>query len=135
METLWVIQDKGFAIEIEFYALWKHIKPSMDPWKAVASASGAGADIKGGRQVGINDGQEVAKSKDKLELTSVSHSLQLQRCRCPAGEAGALHLGAAHPQVLGFRDAKRPRSVGAGGPASPATAPRRQGVNRSGQHV
>lgn len=79
-----------------------------------------------GRQLGINDGLEVGESKDKLELISVSHWLQLQRCRSPAREAGSLHHGVAHAHGPVFRDAEKGNSVATGGASGPATAPRQQ---------
>lgn len=59
---------------MELYALWRHAKPSMEDSSFCIWCWTYRRD----RQVGINDGQEMVKSKDILELTSGSHCLQLR---------------------------------------------------------
>ena len=88
-----------------------------------------------GRQLGINDALDMGESKDKLELTSVSHWLQLQWCRSPARQAGSPHHGAAHARGPVFRDAEKGDSGGAEGASGPATAPRQQGKSADQDHM
>lgn len=65
--------EKGILMGVDLTQLWQLVKQF---WKTVASASGAGLK---------SAGQAVGRvCKEKLELKSISHRLQLWLCGCPA---------------------------------------------------